>query len=1088
MADETREKLDQIEKATEDLSRSFSKIKKEIAGAAKETSIWLDATKAVQAAQNGINSTSKIVADLGKQHSANIKERSRLQYEELGGLDKAKTLLETRKAQNDALIASTTALLSVSAAGSIDAINAQQKLNELTGISHALETDLTENRERYSDVVLNIIPALDSANAKLRDQVKIAAQINREEKARKELAEKMVKINESLIKPLIGDSKEYAKIVEFATGILKRGAAAFLAMITASVDRFKELDKAAGDFRDKTGFLVSQTERIDKAAREVNVEFSHLGVTIDKAYESAGALTGEFQVIGLVTKDMISSTAQMAANLGISASDAAKFRASFTSIAEASGTTAEGTILAASALAKMGGVAPSAVMKDMAEASADTLAFLAKSPLALIKATVEARRLGTTVNALSKSAREFLNYQESITSELEASALLGMALNFQESRLLAYQGKVVASREAALRQIQKVGDFTRLSVYEQEALAKAAGMTVGEVIKQQNQQKMLAALENSANEEERKMFSEYKAMQRQMAEDEKRAEENLVARGKDMVKMQLRQREINKLTDALASIWIDISDTLLPIANAIVPFIVTTFRTLAGIVKITGAALKLITVPLESILSLLKAIPIETAFTWMNDAVKELTKTIESVYKDNPYLKWAVAIVFGSTIVIFSLTKLIKTFTILRAAISATGGLWSKIAGLFSRTPSAAGVGGGLGGIGKSISNFFRLITWEAIKKMAALSATLVVFSGGMYALGKALATFNDVDWPSLGKAGSVIVGLVGGLYAASKFKIEWKDMAKLGFALVGLAGGLYLLGKSLVVFNDVQSIEKAGAALAGLMVLGAIAGYFKPVALGMVAVGGAAALLGVGLLAAGKGFEFFGKGISKIIDSIKAVIKITPAFVSGLVKPLKDLADIGFIKLSGTAAGITAIGFAMAGFAVSSAFASFINFFSGDGVIKNILALSSAADGLKRVSVETDNIASKYKSLSAQISEVGGFKQVSEEIDNIISKYKSLSTHMSEKIKASVELMATTTIEVKNLNDLKETIDRLVNAINSLGGAAGAGTQIVNVNNNSAAMVAKLDELISLMKQGYIVATVDLDKMSGAIAKKAGT
>lgn len=1000
MATDTQRELEQIEKTTQDITRVLETARKEIEKSANETNIWLDATKAVQAAQNGINSTSKIVADLGKQHSANIKERSRLQNEELGVLDQAKTLLETRKAQNDALIASTTALLSVSAAGSIDAINAQQKLNELTGIGHALETDLVKNRERYRDVMFNVIPALDSANAKLRAQAKIAAQINREEKARKELAEKMVKINESLIKPLIGDSKEYAKIVEFATGILKRGAAAFFAMISASVDRFKELDKAAGDFRDKAGFLVSQTERIDKAAREVNVEFSHLGVTIDKAYESAGALTGEFQVIGLVTKDMIASTAQMAANLGISASDAAKFRASFTSIAEASGTTAEGTILAASALAKMGGVAPSAVMKDMAEASADTLAFLAKSPIALMKATVEARRLGTTVNSLSRAARGLLNYQDSITNELEASALLGKALNFQEARAAAYAGDVVKSRELALKQIAKVGDFTKLNVYQQEALAKAAGMTVDEVIKQQNQQKMLAAMERSANKEDREAFAAYKKMQREMAENEKKAAANLEQRGRDMVKMQLRQTEINKLTNALASIWTDISDTLLPIANTILPVIVGIFRTIGIAVKYIGALLKFAFAPFNLLLKdLFKSKDgvsiLEKAFAAMGEGVSYLNeklKDFEKWLEDNQWAKWTLGLA-SATIV------LAGTYITLKKALLGVKGVFTTIkdsAKGLSSSLSPTG-GAGKGNIGTTISNFLGSIKWSDVAKMAAM--------------------------------------------------------------MVILAGGLYLLGKSLVAFNDVQweSIGKAGAALAGLMVLGAIAGYFTPVAVGMIAVGAAAALLGVGLLAAGKGFEFFGKGIAKIMDSIKAIIKITPAFISGLVKPMKDLADIGFLKLSGVAAGIAAIGYAMAGFAISSAFASFINFFSGDGVIKNILALSSAADGLKRVS---------------------------EEIDNIGSKYKSLSTQMSEKIKASVELMATAAIEVKNLNDLKETVDRLVTAINSLGGAAGAGTPVVNVNNNSAAMVEKLDELIGLLKDGAIGINMDGSKVSRVLAK----
>jgi hypothetical protein len=1102
MADETREKLKQIDETVNDLSRTFSKIQKEIAKSAEGTSIWLDATKALQAAQSAseqsLGHMRNISAELLKnrrEEKSLLREANKLQAQDL-------VALKAKQQANNALITSTQNLVASATPGTLEAIKAQQKLNELKSIDMALSDDIKKTEKRIKDIRTTIRDKFKESNKLLAKQANEALKIYQQEKARKELAEKMVRINETLLKPLIGDSKEYAKIVEFSTGMLKRGFSSFLALISASVDRFKELDKAAGDFRDKTGFLASQTGRIDKAAREVNVQFSHLGVTIDKAYESANELTGQFQVIGLVTKEMIASTAQMAANLGISAADAAKFRASFTSIAEASGTTAEGTILAATALAKMGGVAPAAVMKDIAEASGETFSFLAKNPLSLIKATVEARRLGTTVNSLSKAARGLLNYQDSITSELEASALLGKALNFQEARAAAYAGDVVKSRELALKQIAKAGDFTKLNVYQQEALAKAAGMTVEEVVKQQNQQKMLAAMERSANKEDREAFAAYKKMQEEMANNEKNAAANLEKRGRDMVKMQLRQSEINKLTNSLASIWTDISDTLLPIANVVLPVIIGIFRTIGIAVKYIGSLLKFVFAPFELLLKdLFKSKDgvsmLEKAFSSMGDGIQYLNeklKDFEKWLEDNTWAKWTFGLA-SATIV------LAGTYITLKKALLGVKGAFTTIkdsAKGLSSTLSPSG-GAGKGNIGTTISNFLGSIKWSDVAKMAAM---MVILAGGLYLLGKSLVAFNDVKWESVGKA---------------------------------------------------------GVALAGLMVLGAIVGFFKPIALGMVAVGAAAALLGVGLLAAGKGFEFFGRGIAKIMESIKSVIKITPAFFSGLVKPLKDLADIGFLKLSGVAAGLTAIGIAMAGFSLSSAFASFINFFSGDGVVKNILALSStadglkmvseeidnivskykslssaadgmkrvaeetdnfiskykslstqisgvdglkqmsveidniaskykslssAADGLKQASAEIDNIVSKYKSLSAQISEVGGFKQVSEEIDNIISKYKSLSTHMSEKIKASVELMATTVIEVKNLNDLKETVDRLVNAINSLGGVAGAGTPVVNVNNNPSAMVEKLDELITLLKEGSIGVNIDGIKASKVLAR----
>jgi hypothetical protein len=170
----------------------------------------------------------------------------------------------------------------------------------------------------------------------------------------------------------------YSKTKELLISIAKGGMRAWLAMLKASLERWKELDQAALDFRKNTGFLVSQTRELDKAAREVNVQMQNLGVGIKEAYEAATALTNEFQVIGLVTKEAIANTAMMAANLGLNVQDAAKFKGLFESISNSVGSTGDSMIKSAAALAEMGGVAPRAVLNDMANASEDTLAFLAK--------------------------------------------------------------------------------------------------------------------------------------------------------------------------------------------------------------------------------------------------------------------------------------------------------------------------------------------------------------------------------------------------------------------------------------------------------------------------------------------------------------------------------------------------------------------------------------------------------------------------------------------------------------------------------------------------------------------------------------
>lgn len=269
---------------------------------------------------------------------------------------------------------------------------------------------------------------------------------------------------------LLGDSREYLKMKKFSKDIAQGGLTAMLAILKASIERWKELDKAALEFRDATGLLVSQTREIDNAAREVNTQFAHIGVGIREAYNAAAALTKEFNVAGLVTKENIAAVAQLNANIGISVTDAAKFYGLFESTARASGLTSEKLMGAASALADMAGVSPQLIMQDVAKASDDTLKFLSKNPIQLIRAAVEARRLGTSLESISKSARGMLNYQDSITAELEASAMIGRSINFQQSRLLAYQGKIAESREEAFRQVKRAGDWTKMDVFQKKHL------------------------------------------------------------------------------------------------------------------------------------------------------------------------------------------------------------------------------------------------------------------------------------------------------------------------------------------------------------------------------------------------------------------------------------------------------------------------------------------------------------------------------------------------------------------------------------------------------------------------------------------
>jgi hypothetical protein len=250
------------------------------------------------------------------------------------------------------------------------------------------------------------------------------------------------------------------------------------------LERFKELDAAAQSFRENTGLLVSQTRGMQENIRAVNVEFANLGVSAQDVAKAASEFVNEFDGLEQPSQAVLGSMVALNKNFGVGTQEAAKLNKVFQNIGGLTAEQSQHLIGQTVEMAKMAGVAPNKVIQDMANSSEYAYKYFQGSPKELAKAAVEAAKLGTSIEEAGKAADNLLNFQDSISSELEAQAMLGVNLNFGQARYLAANGKVVESQQAILDQIQKNVDLTNLNVYEQEALAKAAGMPI-ESIKNQ---------------------------------------------------------------------------------------------------------------------------------------------------------------------------------------------------------------------------------------------------------------------------------------------------------------------------------------------------------------------------------------------------------------------------------------------------------------------------------------------------------------------------------------------------------------------------------------------------------------------------
>jgi hypothetical protein len=121
------------------------------------------------------------------------------------------------------------------------------------------------------------------------------------------------------------------------------------------------------------------------------------------------------------------------------------------------------------------------VLEAVGKASSYTLVQFKGSTEALTEGVAKANALGISLETVNKSAQGLLNFQQSIEDELAAEVLSGKQLNLEQARYYALTNQQSKLMDELNSQIGTYSDFTKQTVFAQEAQAKALGMSVPEL-------------------------------------------------------------------------------------------------------------------------------------------------------------------------------------------------------------------------------------------------------------------------------------------------------------------------------------------------------------------------------------------------------------------------------------------------------------------------------------------------------------------------------------------------------------------------------------------------------------------------------
>lgn len=558
-----------------------------------------------------------------------------------------------------------------------------------------------------------------------KDELKQADELSSQYKLQKE-------VQEELRENLEGFHKTIFKVKGAVSMLFSgwRGASSLILLATGELaEKYHEVGR-------EMGFGLSQ-------ANEFKTQILLANLLNEQSAEAVKELGRELGNINEVTYGMAADTAMLAYNMNLSGEQAAFLSHAFGELQGKSWDSGQNMLKFTKELSLANGIMPNETMTEIANNTEFFAKFSKDGGKNIAEAAVAASKLGVGLKTAEEISDHLLDYQSSVQDEMEASVLLGRDLNLSKARELAYNGDIEGSMKAALNAAGGINKFNEMDYYQRQAVAKALGVSVGELQK-------MAAHEEALN-------------------GMRGIGEQIYSRTAEILHT-ITDSTMGKGLKVLGG-WILAGaqfGSQIALINGYMPGLLKPFTILGDFI---GAAIKkfIVFIGLQKSLDASKAASGAAA---LGANLIPFTPPT-GIGKKARFMKNAAGKVAQTAAETAATTTATATTSV---ATAATEG-----------SKNAAKTGG-----------FFKSL--NPMNMLAAAGAMLIA-AGAIWVLAQSLTVFNNVDWSSLGKAGLAILGLIGTmllLNAASEAIVTGAAvlvLASVGFMIFGAAIGMIGIG-----------------------------------------------------------------------------------------------------------------------------------------------------------------------------------------------------------------------------------------------------------------------------------------------------
>ena len=336
--------------------------------------------------------------------------------------------------------------------------------------------------------------------------------------------------------------------------------------------------KGLQDFDERSTSLARNLnvsrQQADQLVKSANAAAGPLGTTGKKLTQAQQDFSEALGTTAVLSNETAANFSTLTSKLGLSVDQAS----SLTQLSEALGKNSKTQTEELIAQVQLGNAQTDSsikyqdVLKDVAGANKAILLSSRGNSKELAKAAFEAKRFGLTLNQTDNIAGSLLDFESSISAELEAELLTGKSLNLERARQAALDGDLATLTSEIAKNVGSAEEFSNMNRLQQEAIAKSVGMTreslAESLVEQQALTKLGAKDENSLRSRVKEELKKVDAIKD--AEEREKARGELIKKlGSDELVRQQETKNLQELQAQAAQRIIEAFDKLSPILGSV---------------------------------------------------------------------------------------------------------------------------------------------------------------------------------------------------------------------------------------------------------------------------------------------------------------------------------------------------------------------------------------------------------------------------------------------------------------------------------------------------------------------------------------